>query len=522
VQLTSAGQYVQITLTKAAQGVTFRYSIPDNAAGTGIDSAISMYINGTLYQDISLTSKYSWNYGNWSSEGGEIRWSNNPNATPTTPHKFYDEVSVNLGASYPVGTVIKLQRNSSNINFSSCANVTIDLIETEAIPAALTQPSNYVSITSYGAVANDANDDTAAMTSAIAAVKNSGGTYKGVWIPSGNFVFNNGTVGAGYDASGTRIYVDANVSIKGAGMWYSTLSGKFAGLVLKGGNVTISDLKITPSDIIRDDHNGVAGIEGDFTNSTISNIWVEHAKVGFWVANPTVGGVISGCRIRDVWADGINVAYGSSNTVVTNNALRSTGDDGLAMWTWSSIPGLDTNNTFSYNTVQVPCLANNIAIYGGKDNKVFNNLCYDTVVNGSGISFGTNFSPQQMTGTLDIHDNILIRCGSYHKDYGYDIGAIWAYWVNNNGIATNLTVTVSKNSIQDSTYNGIFIEETAPSISVTYSGNTITNCGDYGVYIRGSATGTSVFNNNTVNGAAKGKFLNTSPNFTVSGSGNNW
>lgn len=519
VQLTSAGQYVQFTLAKAAKGVTIRYSIPDNAAGTGIDSAISMYVGGTLFKDINLTSKYSWNYGAWGTEGGEIRWSNNPNATPTTPHHLYDEVSVELSQEYPAGTVIKLQRNATNLNFSSTANVTIDLIETEAIPTALTMPSNYVSITNYGAVANDSGDDTTAINNAINAVKNSGGTYKGVWIPAGNFTLNNGNKGAGYDGSGTRLYLDSGVSMKGAGVWYSTLSGNYAGLYLRGGNVTISDFKISANDLIRDDYNGVSGVEGNGTNSTLTNLWIEHTKVGFWLTNQTNNATISNSRIRDVWADGLNLHYGTSNTTVTNNSVRNSGDDGLAMW---SDTYLDTNNTFSYNTVQIPTLANNIAIYGGKDNKVIGNLLTDTIVNGSGISFGTNFNPPSMTGTLTIQDNVLIRTGSYHKDYGYQIGAIWAYWLNNTGKAQNLAVTVSGNTIQDSIYSGIFIEEPAPSISVTYASNTITNPGTYGVYIKGTATGSSAFNNNTVNGAPSGKFSNTSTSFTVTGSGNNW
>ncbi|MCM3626505.1 discoidin domain-containing protein [Paenibacillus glycanilyticus] len=519
VQLTAAGQYVQFALAKAAKGVTIRYSIPDNASGTGMDSAISMYVGGTLFKDINLTSKYSWNYGAWGTEGGEIRWSNNPNATPTTPHHLYDEVSVVLNQEYPAGTVIKLQRNATNLNFSSTANVTIDLIETEAIPAALTMPSNYVSIASYGAVANDGADDTTAINNAINAVKNSGGTYKGVWIPSGTFTLNNGTKGAGYNSTGTRLYLDSGVSMKGAGIWYSTLSGNYAGLYLRGGNVTISDFKISANDIIRDDYNGVSGVEGNGTNSTLTNLWIEHGKVGFWLTNQTNNATISNSRIRNVWADGLNLHYGTSNTTVTNNSVRNSGDDGLAMW---SDTYLNTNNTFSYNTVQLPTLANNIAVYGGKDNKVIANLLTDTVVNGSGISFGTNFNPPSMTGTITVQDNVLIRTGSYHKDYGYQIGAIWAYWLNNSGKAQNLTVTVSGNTIQDSVYSAIFIEEPAPNISVTYASNTIINAGTYGVYIRGTATGSSAFNNNTVNGAPSGKFSNTSASFTVTGTGNNW
>ncbi|WP_339278634.1 discoidin domain-containing protein [Paenibacillus sp. FSL W8-1187] len=519
VRLTGAGQYVQLTLAKAAQGVTVRYSIPDNAAGTGIDAGISLYVNGTLKQQVPLTSKYSWIYGSYNTEGGEIRWSNNPSAQPTTPHHMYDEVSFKLDQSYPAGTVLKLQRDASNLNFGQTSYVTVDLVETEAVPAALSKPANYVSVTDYGATANGGGDDTAAFNSAIAAVKNSGGTLKGVWIPAGSFTIGSGTKGAGYNGTGTRLYLDSGVSMRGAGIWHSEINGAYAGLYLRGGNVTISDFKIAPDDRIRDDYNGVTAVEGNGTNSTITNLWITHAKVGLWLTNQTSGATFSNSRIRHVWADGVNLHYGTSNTTVTNNSVRTSGDDGLAMW---SDTYLNTNNTFSFNTVQIPTLANNIAIYGGKDNKVLSNLLEDTVVNGSGISFGTNFNPPSMTGTLTVQNNRLVRAGSLHKDYGYGIGAIWAYWLNNNGKAQSLTVSVAGNTIEESTYAGVFIEEPAPGISVTYSSNTITNAGTHGFYVRGSATGSSTFTNNAVNGAPSGKFVNDSPSFTASGSGNNW
>ncbi|WP_438497950.1 hypothetical protein [Paenibacillus sp. IHBB 3054] len=95
-----------------------------------------------------------------------------------------------------------------------------------------------------------------------------------------------------------------------------------------------------------------------------------------------------------------------------------------------------------------------------------------------------------MTYTLTIQKNILLRTGSAHRDYGYQIGAIWAYWLNNNWQSPEPGRNRSGNTIQDRTYSGILIEEPAANISVTYD-----------VYIQGSTTGTSVFNNNTVTGA---------------------
>lgn len=519
VRLTAAGQYVQFTLTKPAQGLTIRYSIPDNAAGTGMDSGISLYAGNSLLQEVPLTSKYSWNYGEWGTEGGEVRWSNNPSAPSTTPHRMYDEVSVALNQSYPAGTVFKLQRNASNLNFAAVSGVTIDLVEAEPVPAPLAKPSDYVSIADFGAVATDGTDDTAAIHAAIQTVWNSGGSLRGVWIPAGTFTLNNGNRGAAYDGSGTRLYLDSGISFKGAGIWHSVLEGNYAGFYLRGGNVTLSDFRIRANDTIRDDYNGVTAVEGNGTGSVFTNLWIERAKVGFWLTNQTNNAVISNSRVRGAWADGINLHRGTSNTVVTNNSIRGTGDDGLAIW---SEVYLNANNTFSYNTVQLPTLANNIGIYGGKDTKVTGNLLTDTSRSGAGISFGTNHNPVSMTGTLTIENNLLLRTGSAHRDYGYPIGAIWAYWVNNNGKAQNLTVTVQENTIRDSLFSGLFIEEPAPGVNVNYRSNVIENAGTYGVHIRESASGGSVFSGNTVNGAPSGKFLNASPSFSATGTGNNW
>lgn len=178
--------------------------------------------------------------------------------------------------------------------------------------------------------------------------------------------------------------------------------------------------------------------------------------------------------------------------------------------------------TFRYNTVKIPNLTNCIGIYGGKNNTVSNNLILDIVDNGSGIQFGTNHGPTAFTGTLNIDKNKLVRCGSWHHDYGYQIGAVWGYWINNNGMPQNLTVNISNNLLDSITYSGIFTEESSAGAVVNYTSNTINNSGTYGVHVRDSARGTAAIHTNTVNGAGTGKIKNDSPNFTVTGSGNNW
>lgn len=512
VKLTQ-GQSVELTLQNPAQGVVIRYSMPDSSTGSDIYQNLSLYVNSNHYSDVSFTNRYSHQYGQYGSDGGEMQWSNTPG---TNHHRYFDETRVLLSQSYAAGTKIKLQWDANDSNPSGSQYILIDFIETEAVAAALSKPSDYVSITSYGAVANDGADDTAAMTSAIAAVN--GTTVKGVWIPEGTFDFNTGTRGT------TKIKLPKGVSVKGAGMWRSTIQGAYAGFLLQGGNVTLSDFMIKAEETYRSNASGIAGIEGNAANSAITNIWIEHTKVGLWLNEGTSAALVSGCRIRDTWADGININGGAINTIVEQCNFRNTGDDGMAMWSKSLNGGTATveSCTFRYNTIQIPNLANGIGIYGGKNNTVSNNLIMDVVDNGSGIQFGTNHGPSAFTGTLTVSTNKLVRCGSYHHDYGYQIGALWGYWLNNNGLAQGLTVNVSNNLLDGSTYSGIFTEESSSGVTINYSGNTINNSGTYGVYIRGSANGTAAFNNNTVNTAPSGKFKNDSASFTVTGTGNNW
>lgn len=520
IKLLGAGQYAQVTTTAAGQGLVLRYSIPDTATGAAYNAGLSLYVNGVRKSDLVLTNRYSWLYGTWSTEGGNKHWSNNPAATPANPHRFFDEVAVVLDASYPAGTVIKLMRESSNLNFASTASVTVDFVELEPLPAQLSMPANFVSITSYGAVANDGNDDTAAMNSAIAAVTSSGGAKVGVWIPAGTFDFNTGTAGPGWSGAGTRIYLPAGVSLRGTGIWSSVLQGAFAGVYAKGGNSNLSDLKISAYDTLRDDDNGVTGAEGNFTNSTINNVWFEHAKVGVWTtqsfsqAGTVSNATVTNCRIRDTWADGLNFHYGTSNSKASNNVFRNTGDDGMALW---SDTNLDTGDTFQNNTVQLPGLANGVGIYGGKNNVVKANLIVDTVDNGAGIQFGTNFSPPSLTGTLDISGNKLLRTGSWHHDYQYGIGAIWEYWTASSGKIASPVVTLNNNLIQDSTYAAVMSEETSTGASVTHSGTQIVTTGTYGVEIRSTANGTATFNGTTVSGVPQAHLQNNAMGFTVQG-----
>ena len=150
-------------------------------------------------------------------------------------------------------------------------------------------------------------------------------------------------------------------------------------------------------------------------------------------------------RIQDTTADGINFHGGVTDSTVANSYVRNTGDDGLALW---SIGVADSGDTFTHNTVELPSLANNFAIYGGNDNTVTSNYATDTITQGGGIQVGNRFSAVPLSGTTTIANNTLVRTGTLDPNWQFGVGAIWFY--ASDGADMTGTINVDNNTILDS------------------------------------------------------------------------
>ncbi len=380
-----SGQSVTFTTPVATNSIDFRYSIPDTSDGSVYTDPLSLYINGVKQTDFTLTNAYSWYYGSYP-------FVNTPGSG--NPHHFYDEVHRLFTTTYPAGTTFKLEVDSED----TASSYTIDVADFENVAAPLAQPGGSVSVVSEGADPTGVNDSTNAFNAAITAA-GSGGT---VWIPPGT-----------YNIPG-HISVN-NVTVEGAGMWYSTVTGTAPGFYGNSApnpstNVHLSNFAIFGNVQVRDDSAQVNGIGGAMSNSTVSNIWIEHMKVGAWMDGPMTNLTFSGMRIRDTTADGINLHGGVTNSTVTNSNIRNTGDDGIATWADSGI-GADSGDTISNNTVQQQQLANGIAIYGGNNNTVTGNLVDDTgITQGGGIKVAQRFSSTPV-GLTTISNNTMIRDG---------------------------------------------------------------------------------------------------------------
>lgn len=471
VRLNTTGQFVEFTSTNASNSIVVRNSIPDAPTGGGIDASISLYINGSFARKLTLSSRHSWLYGN----------TDGPEALTNTPQadarRLFDESHALLGTTYPAGTKFRLQRDATD----TAAFYIIDLIDLEQVAPPTTQPAGCTSITAYGAVAGDGNDDTDAIQRAVTDDQN--GVIGCVWIPAGQWrqekkILTDDPLNRGqYNQVGIR-----NVTIRGAGMWHSQLytltepqnagginhphEGNFGFDI--DDNTQISDLAIFGSGRIRGgDGNaeGGVGLNGRFgKNTRISNVWIEHANVGVWVGrdydnipdlwNPADGLQFSGMRIRDTYADGINFSNGTRNSRVFNSSFRTTGDDALAVWANKYVkdPATDVahDNQFLNNTVQLPWRANGIAIYGGYGNKIENNLVYDTM-NYPAIMLATDHDPLPFSGQTLIANNGIYRSGGVFWNEDQEFGAITLF-------PQNLPipgVTIRDTDIYDSTYDGI-------------------------------------------------------------------
>jgi hypothetical protein len=456
VTLSGSGQYVQFTLAKAANAVDLHYSIPDSADGTGLTTPLQVLVNGQAAPDLSLTSKYSWFYGSYP-------FTNNP--ADLHGHHLYDDVRTLFGRTLPAGTTVRFETASASVP------VTIDVADFEQVAPPAPQPHGSLSVISYGADPTGAKDSTTAIQNAINAGSAAG---KAVYLPPGNFTV-------------TAHLMVNNVTLTGAGEWYSVLHG--AGVGVYGDAAPNPSTKVHLANFaifgeVTDrvdsaDLNGIGGAMGG--GSTITNLWIQHTKVGMWFTGPFDGLAIANVRIQDTTADGINFDGGITHAAVVNSYVRNTGDDGLALW---SAGTADADDTFIHDTVVLPILANNFAIYGGHDNAIVDDYGTDTVTQGGGIQVGNRFAAVPLSGKTLIADNTLDRTGSLDPNWKFGVGAIWFYASDEDMTGT---INVDDNTILDSPYDAFgFVGDYIPN--ATPPAKAITNVNINGAVVRNTGT----------------------------------
>ncbi len=457
VRLTS-GQRVEFTAPRAANAVNLAYSVPDGQTGT-----LNVYVNGVrLAKTLAVTSKYSYVDTGWIAGAKQ--------------HHFFDNARLLLGQNVQAGDKVAFE--------STGTQVTVDVADFEQVAAAASQPAGSVSVVSKGADPSGNGDSTQAFRDAISAAQ--GGT---VWIPPGDYRLTSSLSGV------------QNVTLLGAGSWYSVVhTSRFIDQSSSSGNVHINDFAVIGEVTERVDSNPDNFVNGSLgPNSSVSGMWIQHLKCGFWLMGDNDNLVVENNRILDTTADGLNLNGTAHGVQVRNNFLRNQGDDSLAMW---SLYSPDTDSSFTGNTISQPNLANGIAIYGGTDITVRNNLISDTNALGSGIAisnqkFADPFSP--LSGTITVDGNTLVRTGAMNPNWNHPMGALR---VDSYDSAINATVNITNTTITDSPYSAFeFVSgggQGYPVRNVNVTGATVRNTGT--VVVQAEAQGAAAFRDVTATG----------------------
>ncbi|WP_328368375.1 discoidin domain-containing protein [Micromonospora zamorensis] len=434
VTLNSTGSYVEFTTRASTNTLVTRFSIPDAPGGGGINSTLNVYVNGTFHKAIDLTSRYAWLYGNETSPG------NSPSAGG--PRHIYDEANVMLNSTVPAGSKIRLQKDPANTT-----TYAIDFINTEQVaPIANPDPARYTTPTGF------THQD---VQNALDRVRmDTTGNLIGVYLPTGNYS----------TSSKFQVYGKA-VQVTGAGPWYTRFNAPSGqdntdiGFRAENSaaNSSFKNFAYFGNYTSRIDGPGKVFDFSNVSNIVIDNIWNEHMVCLYWGAN-TDYMTIKNSRIRNMFADGINMTNGSTNNLVSNNDARATGDDSFALFSAIDAGGADMkDNIYENLTSTLTWRAAGVAVYGGYGNTFRNIYIADTLVYSgitiSSLDFGYPMNGFGASPPTRFENISIVRAGG-HFWGSQTFPAIWVFSASK----VFQGIRVSDVDIVDPTYSGIMFQ----------------------------------------------------------------
>ncbi|QUL57298.1 discoidin domain-containing protein [Paenibacillus tritici] len=434
VTLNTTGSYVEFTTKANTNTLVTRFSIPDSASGDGTTATLNIYVNGVYNKAITLTSKYAWLYGS------EVSPGNSPSAG--SPRHIYDEANIMFDSTIPAGSTIRLQKDAANTS-----QYAIDFVSLEQVaPVANPDPSKYT--VPLGFTHQDVQN-------ALDKVRmDTTGNLVGVYLPAGTYETSNKF----------QVYGKA-VKIIGAGPWYTRFYAPvnqsntdigFRATDSANGS-TFSGFAYFGNYTSRIDGPGKVFDFSNVANITIDNIWTEHQVCMYWGAN-TDYMVIRNSRIRNTFADGINMTNGSTNNLVSNNEARATGDDSFALFSAIDSGGSDMkDNVYENLTSILTWRAAGVAVYGGYANTFRNiyiadTLCYSGITISS-LDFGYAMNGFGASPTTNFQNISVVRSGG-HFWGAQTFPAIWVFSASK----VFQGIRVSDVDILDPTYHGIMFQ----------------------------------------------------------------
>ncbi|WUH52547.1 discoidin domain-containing protein [Streptomyces sp. NBC_00442] len=434
VTLNSTGNYVQFTTRADTNSLVTRFSIPDAAGGGGTSANLDIYVDGVFRKAIDLSSKYMWQYGAEAS----------PNNSPGSggPRHIYDEANILLGDTVKAGSTIRLQKDATNTS-----TYAIDFINLEQV-AQIPNPDPAAYVVPAGTAQQDVQN-------ALDKVRmDTTGKLVGVYLPPGTYTTSNKF----------QIYGKA-VKLVGAGPWFSRFAtppdqeNTDAGFDVQSSanGSSFTGFGFFGNYTSRNDGPGKVFNFSNVANMTIDNVWAEHMMCLYWGTN-TDHITIKNTRVRDLYADGINLTNGSSDNTISNVEARSTGDDSFALFPATDINNADeTGNVFENLSALLTWRAAGFAVYGGTAN-TFRNLYAADMLTYPGLTIGTlkfGSIPALGFGTdpTTFQGISLVRSGG-HFWGAQAFGALWMYSAE----YAFQGIRITDLDITDPTYSGIMFQ----------------------------------------------------------------
>ncbi len=434
VTLNDNGAFVEFTTKAASNTLVVRFSIPDAAGGGGITTTLDVYVDGTFHKAIPLTSRYAWLYGAEASPG------NSPGAG--APRHIYDEANVFLNSTVPAGSRIRLQKDAANTTTYAVDFINLELVS----PIANPDPARYAVPTGF------THQD---VQNALDRVRmDTTGNLVGLYLPPGDYP----------TAQKFQVY-GKPVRVIGAGPWYtrflapSTQDNTDAGFRAEStanGSV-FANFAYFGDYTSRIDGPGKVFDLSNASGMTFDNLWVEHQICLYWGTN-TDNMTIRNSRIRDLFADGVNMTNGSTGNLVTNNEARATGDDSFALFNAQDAGGGDNHdNVYENLTSVLTWRAAGMAVYGGFANTFRNMYIADTLVYSgitiSSLDFGIPMNGFGASPPTRVENVSLVRTGG-HFWGAQTFPGIWLFSASK----VFQGIRVSDVDIVDPTYHGIMFQ----------------------------------------------------------------
>jgi len=513
ILLNDFGTAATWTATEAADALTLRYSLIDGESGTITLTILPVNGSPSRSQQIPIDSAQAWIYF----DGGKEY---DTPAAGRVPAKRFADSRILLLDTIQIGDTIQLSRQAGD------QLVWVDNLDAE-IATTHTPPADAYDVTAapWNAVGDDTTDDTVAIQNCINAAASAG---KSVFIPAGRYNVR------------AELVLPSGTILEGAGFWQSELffsetgGARDGGIRADGTDIELRQLYLAGAQVDRDEgYHGIKGLWGG--QSTIEHVWIENTETGMWISDLNSpygfadGLIIRDCRIRNTFADGINLASGTRNTVIENCHIRAAGDDALASWSsgYNRSIGMTQNNRIRYNTVECGWRAGALAVFGGEGHRIHHNLVTDQYI-GAGIRGSTLFFFTSGTGgtqvgypfsdgePMRIYENTLRRTGA-RGIFGAELAAIDFQ----SGFGDVKNIIVEDIIIEQTHFSGMRLHGSfantspAPQFSEVSFHNIEISGTPFGTRLSGSAIGAASFEAITLAPASTPEFSNETSGFMV-------